>query len=129
MAYEKVEAKTWKPINPNDFIEGKLKSIQDEVGGNNSMLYHIDKGNEVEGVWGSAVLDPLMRDARLGDQVKIVFTGLGTAKPGKNAPKLYEVFIDKSLRTQAAPVQQVMGGVPVQVEQVGNAPVAQTFQG
>ena len=96
MAYEKVETSAWKPENKGDEIEGQLLEIKGNVGANNSMIYTLGVENKPITVWGSTVLDPKMLGVKIGDQIKIVYEGLGEASPGKNAPKLFEVFVDRT---------------------------------
>ena len=102
MAFEKVEGQTWKPENPNDEITGIFIGVQNDVGSNKSNLYSLEVDNKPWSVWGSAVLDPKMVGAKPGDLIKIVYLGKGEAKPGKNAPKLFEVFIDYEFRNKQA---------------------------
>ena len=85
---------TWKPENKDDEIEGLLVDIQNNVGVNNSTLYTIQEKETGEnvGMWGSAVLDSRMKGIAAGMEVRIVYKGLGDAKPGKNPPKLWQVF-------------------------------------
>jgi len=94
--YEEINPTEWKFTNDGDFIEGVLVRTQDDVGANKSMLYSIETPNEgVKSVWGSAVLDSRMALTKIGDKVKITFKGLGEAKAGKNAPKLFKVEVDR----------------------------------
>lgn len=44
-------------------------------------------------VWESALLTPLFDEADEGDEVAIVYKGLGKAKTGQNPPKLFECGI------------------------------------
>jgi len=84
----------WKPENKDDSIVGLLVDIQKEVGSNNSMLYTLKEKetNENVGIWGSTVLDARMKGIEIGMEVRLVYKGLGDAKPGQNAPKLWQVF-------------------------------------
>ena len=96
MTYKEVNPEMWTYENDGDFVEGKLVNIQDEVGENRSKLYSIetlDKG--VVNVWGSAVLDSRMMLVKVGDKVKLTYKGLGEAKGGKNAPKIFKVEVDE----------------------------------
>ena len=92
--WKEATGSTWKPEKKDDSIEGLLTDIQSEVGQNSSMLYTVCRKEDGEnlGVWGSTVLDSRMRGINIGEEVKIVFKGLGDAKPGKHAPKLFSVF-------------------------------------
>lgn len=84
----------WKPEEKGDEIEGQLKSVDTNVGSNNSNMYHIETNDGIIGVWGSVVLDSRLSTVALGSQVKLVFQGLGEKKGGKNAPKLFKVYVD-----------------------------------
>lgn len=85
---------TWKPEEKGDSIEGLLVDIESGVGQNNSMLYTVEEKESGESlsVWGSTILDQRMKGIKVGEEVKIVFNGLGDKQPGKNAPKLWQVF-------------------------------------
>ncbi len=85
---------TWKPEKKDDEMVGILADIQNDVGRNASMLYTIQdaKTKENIGVWGSTILDARMKGISIGMEVRIVYKGLGDAKPGQNAPKLWQVF-------------------------------------
>lgn len=84
----------WKPENKDDEIEGVLVDIQHEVGVNKSTLYTVQEkeSNDNLGVWGSTVLDSRMKGISIGSAVRIIYKGLGDAKSGQNAPKLFKVF-------------------------------------
>ena len=98
MTFEKVELNTWKPENSNEEIIGTFIKAESDVGTNSSMLYHVEVEEKPVAIWGSAVLDPKMNAAKPGDSIKIVYLGKGEAKGGKNAPKLYDVYIDYEYR-------------------------------
>lgn len=85
---------TWKPEKKEDSIEGLLTDIQHNIGVNNSTMYTVQEKESGEniGVWGSTVLDQRMKGISIGMDVRIVYKGLGEAKGGKQAPKLWAVF-------------------------------------
>lgn len=99
MAWKEVQ-----PANPGgdiwDFdtfpeLIGTLQDIQEDVGPNKSMLYHIkDETTEgkVWGVWGSTVLDDRMKEVRNGEKVRIVFSGMEKSKKG-GSYKMFKVYI------------------------------------
>lgn len=95
MAYQKVELGIWKYDKEGDFIEGIFQSLEDNVGENKSKLYHLDVNGEPKAVWGTAVLDIKMSVVKPNDKIKIVYLGKGKSQKGKNAPKLFDVYIDK----------------------------------
>jgi hypothetical protein len=97
MAYEEVNPTHWTYEKDGDFIEGVLVQKQEGIGENNSKLYSIETPNAgVLNVWGSAVLDSRMALIKEGSKVRITYKGLGEAKGGKNAPKIFKVEVDKS---------------------------------
>ena len=95
MAYKEIKPEDWKPEKEDDFIEGILVNIQHDVGENESMLYNIETPEGVKNVWGSAILDSRMAFSKVGDQIRITYKGLGKAKPGRNAPKIFKVEVDR----------------------------------
>ena len=95
MAYEEINPTEWKFDKDGDFIEGVLVQKQNDVGVNKSMLYSIETPEGVKNVWGSAILDSRMAFANVGDKLKVTYKGLGEAKGGHNAPKIFKVEVDK----------------------------------
>jgi len=95
MAYKEVNPEIWSYENEGDCIEGILVLKQEDVGDNKSRMYSIETPEGVKNVWGSAVLDSRMNLVNVGEKVKITYKGLGEAKGGKNAPKIFKVEVDK----------------------------------
>ena len=95
MTFEEVEVDAWIPKEKGNELIGTLVNVQKDVGANKSILYSIEVDEKPISVWGSTVLDPKMVVVKIGDKVKIVYDGLGEKQPGKNAPKLFSVFIDR----------------------------------
>jgi len=95
MTFKEIETGIWKPENENDEIVGVLLEKEEDVGANNSKLYTLEVDKKPISVWGSIVLDPKMVSVKVGEKVKIIYLGKGEAKPGKNAPKLFSVFVDR----------------------------------
>ncbi len=93
--YQEITPGEWKPKEDGDFIEGILKDKQSNVGANNSMLYSLETSDGLVGVWGSAILDPRMVGVYNEEKVKITYKGLGEAKGGHNAPKIFKVEVDR----------------------------------
>ena len=124
MAFEKVEIDTWKPQATNESIEGIFIKAEPNVGTNKSMLYSIDVKGKPWAVWGSAILDPKMVAVKLGDLIKIVFTGKGEAKGGHNAPKLFDVYIDYEHRDKMM-ADTESTTAPVEEETAPAAPAAE----
>lgn len=94
MVFEEVETGLWKPEEAEDEIQGVLLKVQENVGSNKSYFYTLEVDKKPIGVWGSAILDPKMLAVDIGDLIKIRYDGLGEAKGGHSAPKLFTVFID-----------------------------------
>jgi len=96
MTYEEVNPSTWTYEKEGDFIEGVFIATQHDVGVNKSNLYNLETQDRgILSVWGSAILDQRMALVKPGDKIKITYQGLGEAKSGKNAPKIFKVEVDK----------------------------------
>ena len=95
MTYTEIDPNFWKPENENDFIEGIFIGKESDVGENKSVLYTIEADSNPIKVWGCTVLDQKMVAIKAGDKVKITYLGLGEAKHGRNAPKLFKVERDQ----------------------------------
>ena len=104
MAYQEIDPKEWKYDKDGDFTEGVLVRVQHDVGVNKSMLYSIETPEGVKSVWGAAILDSRMSLVNVGEKVKITYKGLGEAKGGKNAPKIFKVEVD---REEKIPTEKV----------------------
>jgi len=92
--WKKVEMSPTHDFEKEKEIEGVLTGVQQNVGPNSSNLYEIEKrGGDNVAVWGSTVLDSRMKNVKIGEEVKIAFTGLAKeAKRGQNRAKLFEVY-------------------------------------
>ena len=97
MAYQEISPENWVYDKDGDFIEGVLVQVQENIGPNDSMLYSIETPEGVKNVWGATVLDQRMALVNVGEKIKITFKGLGEAKPGKNAAKIFKVEVDKDV--------------------------------
>ena len=95
MTYKEINPEVWTYENDGDFVEGFVVNKEDNVGKNESWMYSIETPEGVKSVWGSAVLDARMTFVKIGDKVKITYKGLGEAKPGRSAPKIFKVEVDK----------------------------------
>jgi len=95
MGYVELNPEYWIYEKDGDFVEGVLLNKVDKVGKNESWLYSIETPEGVKSVWGSVVLDGKMALTKVGDKIKITYNGLGEAKSGRNAPKLFKVEIDR----------------------------------
>jgi len=83
----------WKPEKEGDKIQGLLVKVEEKVGPNESMLYHLEqKGGDRIQVWGSTVLDSRMIPVKIGQEVRITYKGEAEkGGRGKNKPKIYKV--------------------------------------
>lgn len=95
MAYKEINPTTWEYEEDGDFIEGVLVRVQKDVGVNKSRLYSIETPEGVKSVWGATILDERMALVQIGERLKITYKGLGEAKKGKNAPKIFKVEVDR----------------------------------
>lgn len=75
MEYEDVESKIWVPEKDGDSVEGLLLAKRKDVGVNKSMLYHLQTGEGIVGVWGSTVLDSRLQLVDVGMNLRITFKG------------------------------------------------------
>lgn len=80
---------TWDRKDP---IMGVYTRQEDNVGPNESTMYHIKTDTEVVGVWGSTVLDTKFSEVPVGSIVKIESLGL------KKNPKSGREYADFSLK-------------------------------
>ena len=94
MTYKEINPEDWKYENDGDFVEGVFVRVQAKVGPNESMLYSIETSEGVKSVWGSAILDSRMALVHPGNKIKITYKGLGEAKGGHKAPKIFKVEVD-----------------------------------
>ena len=92
--YKEAMGNYWKPEKEDEEIEGILTRVEEKVGPNESMLYHVEqKGGEMIQVWGSTVLDMRMAQVKVGQELKIIYKGLAEkGGRGKNKPKLFKVL-------------------------------------
>ncbi len=95
MAYKEVNPQDWTYKNDGDFIEGVLLQAQKDIGPNKSKLYSIETSEGVKNVWGATILDSRMVLVKVGSKIKITYKGLGEAKGGHNAPKIFKVEVDE----------------------------------
>jgi len=95
MAFVKLNPSIWEFSEVGDNIEGTLICIEEDVGINKAMLYSLETSEGVKKVWGSTILDNLMSLVKLNNKVRITYKGLGVKKGSNNAPKIFEVEIDK----------------------------------
>lgn len=82
-------------------LTGILINVQEDVGENKSNMYTVESVStkDVEpgkpvNFWGSTILDQRMIGIKKGDLIKVIYKGLGEAKGGRNAPKIFQVLKD-----------------------------------
>ncbi|MFA0834583.1 MAG: hypothetical protein ACC609_11315 [Methanobacterium formicicum] len=89
---EKVEKTTfWEPAAIGETIQGKYIDLEEDVGQFKSNLYTIRTTEGEVKIWGSTVLDELMRKVNLNNEVRITFNGKQPSKSGKNPWKDFKV--------------------------------------
>jgi len=92
--YKEVNPSNWMYEKDGDFIEGVLIQVQEKIGPNDAKLYSLETPEGVINVWGATILDQRIALVKIGDKIKITYKGLGEAKPGKNAVKIFKVEVD-----------------------------------
>jgi len=95
MAYEENKPGIFDFKEEGDELEGVLIKIQHDVGPQKSMLYTLEVKEKPLSIWGCTILDQRMVGIKIGDKIKVVFKGLGQAQTGKNAPKIFQVLVDR----------------------------------
>lgn len=85
---------SWKPEKKDEEVVGILVDVETGVGQNGSTMYTVEQSSDhtTVNIWGSTVLDSRMKGIKVGEEVRIVYKGLGDKQPGKNPPKLWQVF-------------------------------------
>jgi len=84
---------------PGQYISGVFRGFKEvDIEGRTSRIYLLDiGGGETVGVWGSTALDNQFDfgtpKPKEGDKILIQYLGLGQAKKGQNAPKLFRVKV------------------------------------
>lgn len=90
--WTEVNPGVWKPEKDGDSIEGTLIDKEQNIGKNNSWLYHLDDGNKKTTVWGCAVLDERMKFVQIGQLIKITFVKKTKSKAGRDL-NIYKVYV------------------------------------
>ena len=79
-------------LSEGDEIVGILKDRESGVGPNESMMYTLQTKDGVYGVWGGTVLDTRLKNAEIGDEVKIVYNGYKKSEKTGREYKDFTVF-------------------------------------
>lgn len=101
MAWQEVQSLVnfWNP-EENKVIEGIYRELRENIGINKSKLYLIETKEGIKKVWGSTVLDNQMSKVPFNSKIRIEYLGLGQAKGGRHAPKLFKVMIDPDYKEE-----------------------------
>lgn len=78
----------WKAEKKGDQVVGQLV---DSWEGENGTVFVLDNGEKRIGLPSHGFLVTGMKQVPLRSIVRVTYTGEGKAKPGQNAPKLYDV--------------------------------------
>jgi hypothetical protein len=81
----------WEPEAVGESLQGTYIDFEENVGQFKSKLYTIKTGQGEMNIWGSKVLDELMKKVDLGMEVRITFNGKQPSKTGKNPWKDFKV--------------------------------------
>lgn len=108
MAFKEHNPQIFQFKDIDQSLTGVLINIQQNVGANESTMYTVESINtkDIEpgttvNFWGSTILDQRMVGINIGDFIRVTFKGLGEAKSGKNAPKLFQVERDLEYNSTA----------------------------
>lgn len=79
-------------FNTNPVLEGVLIDKHSEVGENKSWLYIFRKADGTEvSMWGSTILDDLMKQVSVGQEARVTFIGVKKNKTNNRETKHFEV--------------------------------------
>lgn len=81
----------WEPEAIGESLQGKYIDLEENVGRFKSNLYTIKTAQGEIKIWGSKVLDELMKKVDLGLEVRITYNGKQPSKTGKNPWKDFKV--------------------------------------
>ena len=102
MSYEKVAVGDFPEMwdfTEKETLEGYYIDKNEDVGPNHSNVYQVetDDGQKVQ-FWGTTVLDSQFDSVRVGERVKVVYTGLVDSPKRKGKQyKNFEVYHDPEL--------------------------------
>lgn len=92
--WQKIESTVFKFEKIGDVIEGVLRSVEDSASHENNKVYKIEqKDKKIYTVFGTVILNDLMQGVKIGQQVKILFSGTKESQKGQNPTKLYDLFV------------------------------------
>jgi hypothetical protein len=81
----------WEPEAVGETLQGTYIDLEEDVGQFSSKLYTIKTAKGEIKVWGSTVLDELMKKVDIGMEVRITYKGKQPSKGGKNPWKDFKV--------------------------------------
>jgi hypothetical protein len=81
----------WEPEAIGETLQGTYIELEEDVGQYKSKLYTIKTSAGEVKIWGSKVLDELMKKVDLGLEVRITYNGKQPSKTGKNPWKDFKV--------------------------------------
>lgn len=110
-AVESEFPEAFKFTNPDDSIVGTIIKIRRATFPDATvpeLWIRLDDGTERSVLASQRNLQAKLAEARpaTGDRIAIVFRGLGDAKPGKSAPKLFDVEVGAKSAPTEAPAAQ-----------------------
>jgi hypothetical protein len=82
---------TWEPEIIGETLQGTYIDLEENMGQYKSNLYTIKTSEGEVKVWGSKVLDELMKKVDLGLEIRITYNGKQPSKTGKNPWKDFKV--------------------------------------
>jgi hypothetical protein len=89
---DEVEKPTfWEPQVIGETLQGTYIELEENVGQFKSNLYTIRSSEGEVKIWGSKVLDELMKKVDMGMEVRITYNGKQPSKTGKNPWKDFKV--------------------------------------
>lgn len=107
MAFKENNPGFFKFEKEGDEVTGVLLEISTGVGENKSNLYTLEVDGKPVNVWGSTILDQRMLGIKEGELIKIIYKGLGEKKSGKNAPKIFQVLVDRPSDDDKKPTETI----------------------
>ncbi len=81
----------WEPEAIGETLQGTYIDLEENVGQFKSNLYTVRTTQGEMKIWGSKVLDELMKKVDLGLEVRITFNGKQPSKSGKKPWKDFKV--------------------------------------
>lgn len=95
MSWKKLEdgSPTWNLLETPE-IRGRLVEKQSDVGPHHSCVYVLETDDGPTNVWGSTVLDRLMKKVEIGQSICVKYMGERTGEKTGHSFKHFEVWMD-----------------------------------